>query len=54
MRMKDIEMHEKPHRWIFLIMSISNSRWYATWFLTVEEICPLEDGSPKVWLRSPK
>jgi hypothetical protein len=55
---KECEGHckcmQNPHRWIFLIMSISNGRWYTTWFLMVEEIFPLEDGSPKVWLRSPK
>jgi hypothetical protein len=32
---------------------ISNGRWYVTWFLTVKEIFPLEDGSPEVWLRIP-
>jgi hypothetical protein len=33
---------------------ISNGRWYATWFLMVEELWPHEVGSPEEWLRSPK
>jgi hypothetical protein len=36
-------MHAKPP-WIdSLRQSISNSRWHATWFLTVEELCPLKE-----------
>jgi hypothetical protein len=27
--------------------AISNSRWHVTWFLTVEELCPLKDESLK-------
>jgi hypothetical protein len=35
-------MHAKPP-WIDIPrQAISNGRWHATWFLTVEEICPLE------------
>jgi hypothetical protein len=26
----------------------SNGRWYATWFLTVENLCPLKDEALKV------
>jgi hypothetical protein len=26
---------------------ISNGRWYTTWFLTVEKLCPLKDEAPK-------
>jgi hypothetical protein len=44
---------QNPHRWIVLIMFISNGRWYAMWFLTVEELCPHEVESPEEWLRSP-
>jgi hypothetical protein len=48
-------MHAKPP-WIDSPhQAISNGRWHATWFLTVEEICPLKDDhvkfSPK-WLQT--
>jgi hypothetical protein len=33
---------------------IFNSRWYATWFLTVEELWPREVAILEEWLRSPK
>jgi hypothetical protein len=33
---------------------VSNGRWYSMWFLMVEEIYPLEYGSPNIWLISPK
>jgi hypothetical protein len=35
--------------------AVSNGRWHATWFLTVEGICPLQDDHVKFapkWLRS--
>jgi hypothetical protein len=32
---------------------ISGDRWYATWFLTVEELWPCEVRSPEEWSRSP-
>jgi hypothetical protein len=35
-----------PHRFV------SNNRWHVMWFLTVEELCPLEVGSLEEWLRS--
>jgi hypothetical protein len=53
-RMKDIVNACKTLIDGYSSSSISNGRWYAMWFLTVEEIFPLEDGSPEVWLRSPK
>jgi hypothetical protein len=35
-------MHAKPP-WIDILrQAISNGRWHTTWFLTVEEICPLK------------
>jgi hypothetical protein len=33
---------------------VSNGRWYAMWFLMVEELFPLEFGSPEEWLRIPQ
>jgi hypothetical protein len=33
--------------------AISNGRCYAMWFLTIEELLPLEVGSPEEWLKSP-
>jgi hypothetical protein len=27
--------------------AVSNGRWHATWFLTVEELCPLKYEAPK-------
>jgi hypothetical protein len=32
---------------------VSDDRWYATWFLTVEELWPCEVKIPKEWLRHP-
>jgi hypothetical protein len=44
---------KNPHRWIVLVIMFPNGRWYTTWFLMVEELFPLELGSPEEWLRSP-
>ena len=27
--------------------AVSNGRWHTTWFLIVEDLCPLKDESPK-------
>jgi hypothetical protein len=32
---------------------IFTGRWYAIWFLTVEDLCPHEVEIPGEWLRSP-
>jgi hypothetical protein len=26
---------------------VSNGRWYVTWFLTIEKLCPLKDEALK-------
>jgi hypothetical protein len=47
-------MHAKPSYMDIPHHAISNGIWYTTCFFTVKDICPLEDGIPEVWLRSPK
>jgi hypothetical protein len=32
---------------------VSNGRWHTTWFLTVEELCPLKDESLKYGQEAP-
>jgi hypothetical protein len=37
--MKDnVNVGNISHRWIVLVMSFSSDRWYAMWFLMVEEL----------------
>jgi hypothetical protein len=45
-------MHAQPSYMDVPHHVVSSGRWYATWFLTVEEIFPLEYGSLELWLRS--
>jgi hypothetical protein len=52
-RMKDMEMHETTSYMDSPCHAISNSRWYATWFLMVEDICPLEYGKPQSMVKKP-
>jgi hypothetical protein len=34
--------------------AISNGRWHAMWFLTVEELFPLKDEAPKYGQEAPE
>jgi hypothetical protein len=40
-------MHEKPSLIDSPLQVISNGRWHTTWFLMVEELCPLKDEALK-------
>jgi hypothetical protein len=40
-------MHLEPSHIYIPFHAISNDRWHAMWFLTIENLCHLKDEAPK-------
>jgi hypothetical protein len=48
-----MQMHAKISYMDSPCQAVSNGRWHTTWFLTVDELCPLKDEALKYGKKAP-